>query len=419
MSTALPVTHTPSRDWALTARHFIGACVLPALLVACGGESGDSPADSVELSFEESLQQQLIQAQPGDVIEIPAGTHAISRSLSLNVSGVTIRGAGIDSSVLSFANQVQGAEGLLVNADDFVIEDLAIEDTVGDALKINESNNVTIRNVRTEWTGGPLTTNGAYGIYPVQSTNVLIEGAVAIGASDAGIYVGQSSQIIVRDSRAEFNVAGIEIENSTYADVYDNVATNNTGGILVFDLPNLPVQGGRNTRVFNNQIVNNNVANFAPEGNIVGTVPAGTGLMIMANDNIEVFGNQFDANNSTHVIIVSYLIAERPFDDPDYDPFPESIYLHDNSFGDGGASPDSEPLALLQQATGQAIPDIVWDGALQPGSSPQAVLCVQETSAPSFVNLDAANGFVAPSFDLAAHDCALPALSSISLGAAD
>ena len=212
---------------------------IAGLLATCSEQQPAAP----DLSFEESLQQQLIEAQPGDVIEIPAGTHEMTRSLSLNVPGVTIRGTGIDSSVLSFAKQIQGAEGLLVNADDFVIEDLAIEDTVGDALKINESHNVAVRNVRTEWTGGALTTNGAYGIYPVQSSNILIDGAVAIGASDAGIYVGQSNQIIVRNSRAEYNVAGIEIENSTFADVYDNVATNNTGGILVFDLPGLPVQG--------------------------------------------------------------------------------------------------------------------------------------------------------------------------------
>jgi len=156
---------------------------LSGIIASCGQEQPAEP----ELSFEESLQQQLIQAQAGDVINIPAGTHEITRSLSLNVSGVTIKGEGIDSSILSFKNQIQGAEGLLVNADDFVIADLAIEDTAGDALKINESNNVVVRNVRTEWTGGALTTNGAYGIYPVQSSNVLIDGAVAIGASDAGI----------------------------------------------------------------------------------------------------------------------------------------------------------------------------------------------------------------------------------------
>ena len=385
------------------------------LLVACGQDEPIAP----ELSFEESLQQQLIQAQPGDIIEIAAGVHELSRSLSLNVSGVTIRGAGRDSSILSFKNQVQGAEGFIVAADDFVIEDLAIEDTVGDALKINESNNVIVRRVRTEWTGGALSSNGAYGIYPVQSNNILIDDVVVIGASDAGIYVGQSSQIIVRNSRAEYNVAGIEIENSTFADVYNNIATNNTGGILIFDLPNLPIQGGRNTRVFNNQVFENNTPNFAPEGNIVGEVPAGTGMMILANDEIEVFDNNFTDNDTTSILIVSYYITERPFDDPNYDPFPESIYIHDNEINGGGTNPDSEPLQLLQSSTGgQAIPDIVWDGTVVPGKTADQVLCLGDTNGASFVNLDAGNGFEAPTFDSTVHSCSLPSLSVISLSSA-
>ena len=385
------------------------------LLVACGQDEPIAP----ELSFEESLQQQLIQAQPGDIIEIKAGVHELSRSLSLNVSGVTIRGAGRDSSILSFKNQMQGAEGLIVAADDFVIEDLAIEDTVGDALKINESNNVIVRRIRTEWTGGALSSNGAYGIYPVQSNNILIDDVVVIGASDAGIYVGQSSQIIVRNSRAEYNVAGIEIENSTFADVYNNIATNNTGGILIFDLPNLPIQGGRNTRVFNNQVFENNTPNFAPEGNIVGEVPAGTGMMILANDEIEVFDNNFTDNDTTSILIVSYYITERPFDDPNYDPFPESIYIHDNEISGGGTNPDSEPLQLLQSAMGgQAIPDIVWNGTVVPGKTADQVLCLGDSNGASFVNLDAGNDFAAPTFDSTVHSCSLPSLSVISLNSA-
>lgn len=388
-----------------------GICTL---LLACGPQEPAMP----ELSFEESLQQQLILALPGEVIEIPAGVHEITRSLSLDVSGVTIRGAGMDRTILSFKNQIQGAEGLLVTADDFVIEDLAIEDTIGDALKIRDSTNVTIRRVRTEWTGGALTSNGAYGIYPVQSRNILIEDSIAIGASDAGIYVGQSTQIIVRNSRVEYNVAGIEIENSTFADVYDNIVTNNTGGILVFDLPNLPVQGGRNTRVFNNQISNNNTANFAPEGNIVGNIPAGTGLMILANDNIEVFANNFTDNDSVNVLIVSYFINGLPIDDPLYDPYPESIYIHDNQFSGGGETPDSEPLALLQAVTGESIPDVVWDGTAVPGKEGKDILCLSNNGDMSFVNLDASNNFAAPSFDASAHACSLPSLSVITLNSA-
>lgn len=383
------------------------------LLAACG----ESEAPAPELSFAETLQMQLIQAQPGTVIEIPAGVHEFTRSLSLSVPGVTLRGAGMDASILSFRNQAQGAEGLLVSADDFTIEDLAIEDTVGDALKVNQSTNVTIRNVRTEWTNGPDSGNGAYGIYPVQSTNVLIEGSVAIGARDAGIYVGQSSQIIVRNSRAEYNVAGIEIENSTYADVYDNLATNNTGGILVFDLPNLPIQGGQATRVFNNRIVGNNTENFAPPGNIVGNVPPGTGLLVLANDNIEVFGNEFSDNGNVNMMIYSFVLGGREIDDPDYDPYPEQIFVHDNSFTGGGTAPRHWALVALNEATGNPSPNIVWDGILKPGASNSQIVCVANNhgdDAAPFVNLDAGDGTVHASFEMDAHSCELPRLTGIN-----
>src|SRR3546814_13568453 len=139
------------------------------------------------------MQQQLLDAKPGDVIEIPAGRHALDRSLSLHVDEVTIRGAGIDKTVLSFKGQRSGAEGLIVNADDFTLESLAIEDSKGDGGKVNEGENITIRGVRVEWTNGPDTDNGAYGLYQVTPRNVLSEDSGVIGARDGGIYGGQET----------------------------------------------------------------------------------------------------------------------------------------------------------------------------------------------------------------------------------
>src|SRR5690606_32186800 len=153
------------------------------------------------------------------------------------------------------------------------------EDTAGDGLKVEGADGVTIRRVRVTWNGTPGPDNGAYGLYPVQCQNVLIEGSLVEGASDAGIYVGQSDTIVVRDNQVRNNVAGIEIENSSNADVHGNTATGNTGGVLVFNLPGLQVQNGAVTRVFDNTIVENNLDNFAPEGNIVGLVPRGTGII--------------------------------------------------------------------------------------------------------------------------------------------
>ncbi|MEL6366214.1 MAG: parallel beta-helix domain-containing protein, partial [Pseudomonadota bacterium] len=146
--------------------------MLAALLAACGQAETRRDVSGADGGFAETLQLQLLEAEPGDVIEIPEGVFSFDRSLSLTVDGVTIRGAGMEKSVLSFQDQIAGAEGLLVTASDFTIEDLAIEDTVGDALKVNEGTNIIIRRVRTEWTGGPKTENGAYGIYPVQTENV-------------------------------------------------------------------------------------------------------------------------------------------------------------------------------------------------------------------------------------------------------
>ncbi len=389
--------------------------LLTSLILAACEEAVEPTAQQApeETSFEENLQTRLITAEAGDIITLPAGTFEFTRSLSLTVPDVTIRGAGMDETILSFRNQIQGAEGLLVSADNFVISDLAIEDPVGDALKINGSNNVTIRRVRTEWTNGPDSENGAYGIYPVQSSNILIEESVAIGAADAGIYVGQSSQIIVRNSRAEYNVAGIEIENSTYADVYDNVATNNTGGILVFDLPNLEVQGGQATRVFNNQIFNNNTGNFAPAGAIVGNVPPGTGLLILANDNIEVFGNRFANNNNVNVMIYSFVLGGRTIDDPEYDPYPEYIYLHDNEFSGGGTVPGHSLLAAWHEQTGANSADIVWGGLIKPGGSIDKLICLGEREQQSFMNLNGGSDPAQVDHSVDKHQCTLPRLPAI------
>jgi parallel beta-helix repeat protein len=337
-----------------------------ASLAACSKDVAEVP-DEASLDFQKQLQTQLINARPGDVITVPAGVHAVNRGLSLNVSGVTIRGEGMDKSVLSFKGQIQGAEGLLVNASDFTIEDLAIEDTAGDGLKVNEGRNIVIRRVRTEWTNGPDTGNGAYGIYPVQTENTLVEDCVAIAASDAGIYVGQSRNVIVRNNRVERNVAGIEIENTFDADVYGNVATENTGGILVFNMPDLP-QPGHSTRVFRNTVVGNNTDNFGAEGTPVASVPAGSGIVINSNDKVEIFDNDIADNETANVIISSYYSTgfQGTRDvAADYDPYPETIYIYGNRFSGGGSSPDGLDLKALKVAMfglSGSLPDVLWDG---------------------------------------------------------
>ncbi len=311
---------------------------------------------------QEKLQEAMIVAEPGDVIKLDAGVFALSDGLSLDVDNVTISGQGMNKSILSFKSQKAGSEGLLVTSNQVVLKDFAVEDTKGDAIKVKGVDGIAMIRLRVEWTGGPKTTNGAYGLYPVQSKNVYIDGCVAIAASDAGIYVGQSDQIIVRNSRAEYNVAGVEIENSFNADVFDNVFTNNTGGMLVFDLPNLPQQGGRDIRFFRNISKDNNTPNFAPEGNIVAIVPSGTGMIVMANENVEIFDNEFSGNDTMNVTVASYF---DDYDDDTYKPTPKKIHIHDNVFGKSGLKPDSGMFGtIVNETVGTPVPDVVWDGVL-------------------------------------------------------
>ncbi len=316
------------------------------------------------LNAYEEIQEALILAEPGDVIRLTAGIFELEDSLSLDIDSVRIEGEGMNQTILSFKNQRSGAQGLSVTSDNVTLQDFAVQDAKGDAIKVKGVTNIKFLRVKTEWTNGPSSSNGAYGLYPVESKNVLIDGCVAIGASDAGIYVGQSQNIIVRNSRAEFNVAGIEIENSYYADVHNNIATNNTGGILIFDLPSLPQQRGHHVRVFNNQSVGNNTDNFAPEGNIVGEIPRGTGIIIMANSDVEIFDNTIGENDTVNIAVVTY---GSETDDDQYYPHPKSIQIHGNEFGPTGHNPDTSKgdlAQMLYDLSGGNMPDIFWDGLL-------------------------------------------------------
>jgi parallel beta-helix repeat protein len=306
------------------------------------------------------LQEALIDAVPGDTVLLAAGRFVLTDGLSLDVNGVTLRGAGADKTVLDFKGQKAAGEGLLVTSDDVVLRDFAVEDAKGDAIKSKGADRIVYYNLRVEWTGGPKATNGAYGIYPVSSEDVLVDRVKVMGASDAGIYVGQSKRIIVRNSLAMFNVAGIEIENSYEADVHDNVATKNAGGILVFDLPNLPQMGGHSVRVFSNIVTTNDTRNFAPKGNIVASVPTGTGVMVMANRDVHVFDNVLSDNATTNVMVVAY---RQPFTDKSYNPLPRNVVVRDNQHGRAGWKPDFPGGAMLAAAMGGSLPPVFWDGA--------------------------------------------------------
>lgn len=367
--------------------------VLAAAALALAGQAAEAktlkvaPGDDAQ----EALQTALLDAKPGDVVRLAAGRYVLVDGLSLDVDDVTVRGAGPDKTILTFAGQKGAGEGLLVTSDRVTIRDLAVEDTKGDGIKAKGSDQISFLNLRVEWTGGPKETNGAYGVYPVSSTNVLIDKVTVKGASDAGIYVGQSKNIVLKNSTAEFNVAGIEIENSMNADVFDNLATHNAGGILVFDLPGLPQMGGHSTRVFRNKVVQNDTQNFAPKGNIVAGVPTGTGVMVMANRDVHVFENEIADNQSAAIMLVAY---QQAYDDASYNPLPRDIVVRGNTIGRNGWAPQFPGGAELAGLTGGVLPPVMWDGVTvdpHTGQTPEGAGKVVATDGPVMnLNLPAA-----------------------------
>ncbi len=372
------------------------------------------------------LQTRFIMVEDGQTIELEEGRFEIDATLSIEgKKNITIKGKGADKTVLSFKTQKTGAEGLRIsNCSDFVLESLSVEDAKGDCIKAMNVKGITFRNVHAKWTGKLSKNNGSYAIYPVLCENVLIENCEARGASDAGIYVGQSQHIIVRKNKAYENVAGIEIENSLYADVYENEAYENTGGILVFDLPDLQLKRGGYCRVFNNVVKENNTKNFAPKGNIVAKVPLGTGILLLASNQVEVFGNRIINNRTVGTGIISYFITENPVKDSAYYPYPTGINIHDNVYSRERKRATMKgrmgKLYRFKLKFGKNVPDIIFDGITDEKIvtanglyANEKRICIRNNSGAGYANLDASNDFKNISRDAGAMDCILTSLPAV------
>lgn len=412
---------------------YILSALVVAFLYACGPKPA---AETANAEYEKELQTLLINASDGDVIEIPEGRFSFSRTLSLDgIPNVTIKGAGMDKTILSFKDQIDGAEGLMIKADGITLEDFTVEDTKGDAIKVSHSENVTFRNINTTWTGGALATNGGYGLYPVGCTNVLMEGCEASYSSDAGIYVGQSNNVIMRNNYAHHNVAGIEIENCQVVEAFDNLAENNTGGFLIFDMPGLPQANGHTVKVYNNIVRNNNHKNFAPEGGIVHILPPGTGMLVLACKDVEIFNNTIEDYKTLGLGINSFQITQRPFETENgFSPFSSGIHIYDNTLKrKGGVNGVPDLTRELGKMLNGLFPgktqDIVFDGIMDPNLeieggnyAGESAICIRNNGEDiRFVNLhveDDTEGLrdLKKSFDrdMSVFDCTLEPLDTES-----
>ena len=392
------------------------------MITSCKGpEKNALTADNIE----QELQKRLIMAKDGDLFLLPEGTYSFKRSISLNdTPNITIKGAGKGKTILSFKDQIEGAEGLLIkNVNGITLEGFTVQDTKGDAIKVQDCTNVVMRDLETTWTNGKLPTNGAYGLYPVSSTNVILEECEASYAMDAGIYVGQSTNVIVRNNYVHNNVAGLEIENTRVGEVYGNVARENTGGMMIFDMPDLPQANGDRIKFYNNTIENNNGENYAPKGMVVSTIPPGTGMFLMAHSNIEVYENTIRNHKTIGISVNSWLMTGVPYKSEEFDPYSTNIHIHHNvitgNVGPADATTDNGKMihAVLE---GKAY-DILVDGVYKPGSEVDGrptSYCIHDNGDISFVNLNAGMGESQEEMvknlnhDMSQFDCTMPAFDT-------
>ncbi len=412
-----------------------GVLVLALLPQAAFSRSGSRPVIEIPAgdNFEFRVQAALISAPAGSVVLLPEGRFHLNDELTISRPFLTVRGRGADKTILDFKGQATGAQGLFSTGNGTTIEDLSVLNTAGDGIKVTGADGVVLRRLKVGWEGEPRMENGGYAVYPVNTTNVLIEDCEVFGASDSGIYVGQSKDVVVRHNRAERNVAGIEIENTQNADVYENVATHNSAGILVFDLPNLNLRKGGRNRIFRNESFDNNQPNFAPPGNIVGATPKGLGFMVLATSGVEIFDNKIHGNGFAGVVVANYEVTEIPILDPKYDPTPKGIYIHDNLIErrPGVTLEFRNSFSLIANwLFSLRIPDILVDGILDgtysgsPAASEDRIcLARNRTSSgaePSFGNmhLDSGRKLMGPATrDASAHQCELAPLTEARLHA--
>lgn len=302
---------------------YFGVLAMGLAFAACsdsGDEKGavtcakEARENCIEIPAGDSLA--LLEAvndlKPNTTVILGAGTYKLDQTVSIITEGTHLIGQGIDDSILDFGPMTTTGDGVSVmGVDNFLVQDLTVLDSVKDGIRVEASDGVVFRRIRTTWTNEGDKNNGAYGIYPVKSENVLVEDSFAENASDAGLYVGQCQWAIVRNNVVRGNVAGLEIENTQYADVYGNLAEDNTGGIVVFDLPGNPIVG-RDVRVRDNIIRGNNRKNFAPMG-VVKDIPAGTGTFAMASRRVEITNNTYENNKTIDIAVINgLLIDDKP-----------------------------------------------------------------------------------------------------------
>jgi parallel beta-helix repeat protein len=266
------------------------------------------------------------------------------------------------------------ADGITVTANGagFTLDNVVVRGFTGDGISLTGVDGFTITHVAA-------VNNGEYGIFPVFSSHGLIQFSTASGSNDTGIYVGQSSDVAIRNNAVFDNVNGIEIENSTRVEASGNVAFQNTVGIFEDLLPGLTIEASDSNLIEGNLVLKNNRPNTADPSDIATVEPSGLGIVVLGGDHTLVKDNLVAGNGYAGILLASGLdlIALAHLDPGVYgkvDPNPENTLITNNIVIGNGlrfSYPGFPPPADLMWTTfGQLGTNDRWKGNLFGASSP-------------------------------------------------
>jgi len=297
-----------------------------------------------------SILEAVKKAKPGDLIRVYPGTY--SETVYIDKDRISFQGVIQDGKWPVLDGKKELNDAFLYSGNGIQIENFKIINYKGNGIMGQAGNNFVLRN---NW----IIDTGVYGIFPQFGKNGLIEHNVLTGIEDAAIYVGMCDNIDVLHNEVYGNVAGIEIENSRHCLVEYNNAYNNTGGILAFITPGLPIKTTFDVIIRNNFINENNHENFGAPGSIVSGIPSGTGILVMAADDVIIENNIITGNNSAGIIITDFENGgAKASKDPDSDPNPDRIVILDNFMINNGNEPFGELKALMLTKLSSKGPDI-------------------------------------------------------------
>jgi parallel beta-helix repeat protein len=321
--------------------------------------AGPPGPHSVVVNDGESILQAVKNAQPGTTIRVMPGTY--SETVYIDKDDIRIIGV-IEAGrrpVLDGRKQLNDA--ILYSGNNFVVENLEIRNYKGNGVMGQAGNNFEIRN-------NVIVDTGVYGIFPQLGQNGVVEYNVVSQIADAAIYIGMSDNVHVAHNEVFDSVAGIEIENSRHAIVENNYVHDNSGGLLAFVTPGLPIKTTQDVIFRHNFVVNNNTKNFGAPGSTVAGIPSGTGILVMAADDVVIERNIIASNKVAGVIITDHGHASNITVDPESEPNSDRVRLLDNTMLNNGSDTIPEGKALLlAEGKGSKQLDIIRVGP-SPGS---------------------------------------------------